>query len=149
LKDYLSRACPSLHGLQDALADTAASWLDIRYTAVGPDFLCAEMPVDERTRQPHGLLHGGVSMVLAETLGSVASHLLVRDQGGRGAGIEVGGSHVRPATTPIVTGICRPVRIGRNLHFWHIEVRDANGLLCCNARLTVAVKWPRGEPQGD
>jgi 1,4-dihydroxy-2-naphthoyl-CoA hydrolase len=118
--------------------------LGIRLTAVGPDFVCGEMPVDERTHQPFGILHGGASIVLAETLGSWASWLLVGDQPGTTvAGIEVGGSHVRAVRHGVVTGIARPLRIGRSVHFWKIDIRNAGGDLVCSARLTVKVSRGR------
>lgn len=121
--------------------------LGIRLTAVGPDFLCGEMPVDERTRQPFGLLHGGASIVLAETLGSWASYLLVSGNSrARVAGIEVSGSHVRSVRSGMVFGTARPLSIGRSLHFWTIEVRDSRKRLCCSAKLTVKVSDGRDNP---
>jgi len=114
--------------------------LGIRITAVGPDFLCGEMPVDERTQQPFGLLHGGASIVLAESLGSLASHLVVSDKpGARVAGIEVSGSHVWSVRSGLVTGVARPVRLGRSVHFWRIDVHDQENNLVCSAKLTVKV----------
>jgi 1,4-dihydroxy-2-naphthoyl-CoA hydrolase len=114
--------------------------LGIRITAVGPDFVCGEMPVDSRTHQPFGLLHGGASIVLAESLGSYASYLLASDEAdARVAGIEVAGSHVRSVRSGTVTGTARPVRLGRSLHFWRIDVHDEDNELCCSARLTVKV----------
>jgi 1,4-dihydroxy-2-naphthoyl-CoA hydrolase len=114
--------------------------LGIRLTAVGPDFICGEMPVDERTLQPFGILHGGASIVLAETLGSWASYLVACDDPqARVAGIEVSGSHVWPARSGFVTAVARPVRLGRSLHFWRIDVRDQAGVLVCAAKLTVTV----------
>jgi len=114
--------------------------LGIRITAVGPDFICGEMPVDERTHQPFGVLHGGASIVLAETLGSWASYLVACDNpDARVAGIEVSGSHVWSVRSGIVTGVARPVRLGRSLHFWRIDVHDRRKNLCCSAKLTVQV----------
>ncbi len=139
----------SLAAVNATTADTAATTLGIVFVGAGPDFLVAEMPVDERTRQPYGFLHGGASMVLAETLGSVASSMLVRDLGGRPVGVEVSGRHVKSAASGVVTGICRPVRLGRNLHFWHIEIRDQDCELVCDARLTVKVLWQRQESASD
>lgn len=133
----LSRACPGLIALNRMQNDSAAAGMGIRLTAVGADFLCAEMPVDERTRQPFGLLHGGASMVLAETLGSIASVLAVG--GDPVAGVEISGSHVRALRDGPVLGVCRPVRIGRRLHVWQISISGPDGRLCCEARLTVAV----------
>lgn len=114
--------------------------LGIRITAVGPDFICGEMPVDERTHQPFGVLHGGASIVLAETLGSWASYLVVCESpGARVAGIEVSGSHVWNVSSGVVTGVARPLRLGRSIHFWRIDIRDEDGNLCCSAKLTVKV----------
>lgn len=114
--------------------------LGIQITAVGPDFICGEMPVDERTRQPFGLLHGGASIVLAESLGSVASWLAMSDEEGvRVAGIEVAGSHVRPMRAGRVYAVARPIRLGRSLHFWRIDIRDGRGRAVCSAKLTVKV----------
>jgi len=114
--------------------------LDIKIVAVGPDFICGEMPVDERTQQPFGILHGGASIVLAETLGSWASYLVASDKpGARVAGIEVSGSHVWSVRSGKVIGVARPVRLGRSLHFWRIDIRDQDNKLCCSAKLTVKV----------
>ena len=138
----------SLAALNESILDTAAATLGVVFVASGPRFLVAEMPVDERTRQPYGLLHGGASMVLAETLGSVASGMLVRDRGGRPIGIEVGGRHVRSAREGRVTGICRPVHLGRNMHFWRVEMFNTALELVCDAQLTVKILWPRQETSG-
>ena len=117
--------------------------IGIEFTIVGPDFIVATMPVNERTIQPFGLLHGGASIVLAETLGSIASYLLVsKIKGVRVAGVDVGGSHLRPVSKGKVTGTCKPLRIGRTMHFWKILIRDDQRRLCCDARLTVHVSRP-------
>ncbi len=114
--------------------------LGIRITASGPDFICGEMPVDERTQQPFGVLHGGASIVLAETLGSWGSFLVACDDpDARVAGIEVSGSHVWSVRSGLVRGVARPIRLGRSLHFWRIDIHDDNGNLCCSAKLTVKV----------
>lgn len=119
---------------------TIANLIGIEFTVVGPDFIVATMPVDTRTVQPFGILHGGASMVLAETLGSVASYMLVSNSRGvRVSGIEIGGSHLRPVSKGKVTGTCRPLRIGKTIHFWRITIRDDHGHLCCDARLTVHI----------
>lgn len=138
--EYISQAPLSLVQMNQRCDADIQRLLGIRLTAVGPDFICGEMPVDERTRQPFGLLHGGASIVLAETLGSFASHLICGDEpGARVAGIEVSGSHVRAVRSGFVTGIARPVHLGRSLHFWRIDIRDQDGELCCAAKLTVKV----------
>jgi len=140
LNQYISQEPLSLVQINRRQLSGIERVLGIRITAVGPDFICGEMPVDQRTRQPFGLLHGGASIVLAETLGSLASWLVVSDEpGARVAGIEVSGSHVQSVNEGYVTGTARPVRLGRGLHFWRIDVCDQAGGLCCSARLTVKV----------
>ena len=146
MKPFLSQVCGDLVTLNSIHHDNLAGHLGIRISAVGRDFVAGTMPVDQRTVQPFGILHGGASLVLAETLGSVASYLLVSGvKGARVAGIEVNGSHVRAVESGYVTGFCRPLRIGRTLHFWQIDIRDRNGDLCCTSRLTVSVNFPLSE----
>lgn len=140
MNKYISLAPVSLVQLNRQIQHGIERVLGIRITAVGPDFLCGEMPVDERTQQPFGMLHGGASIVLAESLGSLASHLVASDNpGARVAGIEVSGSHVWSVRSGLVTGVARPVRLGRSLHFWRIDIHDQENNLCCSARLTVKV----------
>ena len=140
MKAYISQASLSLVQMNQQIRRSIEQVLGIRITALGPDFICGEMPVDERTQQPFGILHGGASIVLAETLGSWASYLVACDDPqARVAGIEVSGSHVRSVRSGYVTGIARPVRLGRSLHFWRIDILDPSGELVCSARLTVAV----------
>lgn len=148
MQAYLSHLSGTLAELGVVHENTASGHMGIRIVAVGPDFLAGEMPVDERTRQPYGIVHGGAFIMLAETLGSMASHLLVAGQGGQAAGVEVSGSHVKSIRDGHVSGVCRPLRIGRNLHFWRIEIRDGEGALACAARLTVKILWPRPESGG-
>lgn len=140
MNEYISQAPISLMQLNRTAHRGIERVLGIQITAVGPDFICGEMPVDERTQQPFGILHGGASMVLAETLGSLASFLVTRDNPrSRVAGIEVSGSHVWSVKSGHVTGVARPVRLGRSLHFWRIDIRDQSENLVCSARLTVTV----------
>ena len=140
MNQYISQAPVSLVQMNNKIGAGIERVVGIRITAVGPDFVCGEMPVDERTRQPFGILHGGASIVLAETLGSWASYLVVCDDpSARVAGIEVSGSHVRSVSSGVVTGIARAVRLGRSLHFWRIDVRDQDDNLVCSAKLTVKV----------
>ncbi len=118
---------------------TANAHLGIRIREVGDDFLVADMPVDDRHVQPFGVLHGGVSCVLAETVGSVAS-LMACPEGFYAVGTEIGASHLRPAPRGgTVTARCTPLRIGRTAHVWHIELRREDGELCCVARLSTAI----------
>jgi len=116
----------------------------IRILEVGPDFIRAEMPVDERHAQPFGILHGGASVVLAETLGSMAS-MLTLPEDRMAVGLEVNANHV--ASVPkgeTVTAICRPLHVGRSTQVWQTEIRRADGKLACVSRLTTAVVDRRG-----
>lgn len=113
--------------------------LGIRFTEVGDDYLRATLPVDERTKQPYGLLHGGASVALAETLGSVAAWLALPADGGRVVGIEINANHLRAATSGEVTGTARPLHLGRSTQVWEIRIEDAQGRLTCISRVTLAV----------
>lgn len=117
---------------------TAIEALGIEFTAVGADHLVATMPVDGRTRQPYGLLHGGASVLLAETLGSSAGNLCVED-GQLCVGLEINANHVRAVREGLVTGTARPLHIGRSTQVWEIRIEDARGRLACVSRLTLAV----------
>jgi len=113
--------------------------LDIRLTEIGDDFLRGSIPVDERTRQPFGLLHGGASVVLAETLGSVASNLCLDTSKFYSVGQEISANHLRSTRSGRVTGTARPVHLGGRSQVWDIQLRDEAGRLTCVARLTMAV----------
>lgn len=116
------------------------SHLGIEFTRIGDDYLEARMPVDHRTVQPMGLLHGGASCVLAETMGSVASFLCIEDPAKETAvGVEINANHLRPATKGHVTGKVSPLRVGRKLHVWNIEIKDEVERLICVSRITIAV----------
>lgn len=112
--------------------------LGIEMTRLTDDELEATMPVDERTRQPFGLLHGGASVVLAETLGSVAGYLCCEGEQ-KVVGIEVNASHVRSAREGRVRGVCRAIHLGRRNQVWQIDIFNSLGQLCCTARLTTAI----------
>ena len=122
--------------------DTAVSHLGIEFTKVGDDYLTARVPVDERTRQPFGLLHGGVSVVLAETLGSIGA-FYASPEGHRGVGLDINANHLRAATSGWVTGTARPVHIGRTTQVWAIEMVNDAGELTCVSRITMAMLSPR------
>ena len=123
----------------DALsAGTAIERLGIVFTELGDDFLRATMPVDARTVQPYGLLHGGASVLLAETLGSSAGNLSV-PEGQRVVGIEINANHLAAVTGGLVTGTARPLHVGRRTQVWEIRIEDAQGRLACVSRLTLAV----------
>ena len=112
--------------------------LDIRITEIGDDYLRGTMPVDDRTRQPYGILHGGASVALAETLGSTAAMLCCED--GRAAvGLEINANHLRAVREGIVTGTARPIHVGRSTQVWEIRIENEDSELTCIARLTMAV----------
>ena len=113
--------------------------LGIEMTARGPDWLEGRMPVDLRTRQPMGILHGGASVVLAETLASAAANLCVDREKFFCVGQEVNANHLRSVRDGFVTGVARPFHLGKTSQVWGIEIKDANGRPTCVARLTVAV----------
>jgi 1,4-dihydroxy-2-naphthoyl-CoA hydrolase len=116
-----------------------AHHLGIELTAVGPDFLSGTLPVDERTRQPFGLLHGGASVALAETLGSVAANLCVDSTKVYCVGQEINANHVRSARSGRVTGTARPIHLGSRSQVWDIRIEDEAGRLVCISRLTMSV----------
>ena len=116
--------------------------LGIQFTEIGEDFIEATMPVDGRTHQPFGILHGGASVVLAESLGSIASNLVINSPDKIAVGIEVNASHLNKAESGFVTGRVTPIRIGRSLHVWQIQIRadsDLQSKPICHARLTVTI----------
>lgn len=126
--------------LNEMTKNTMSGHLGISFTGVGDDWLEATMPVGERTRQPMGLLHGGASAVLAEELGSLASHLCIEDISKYGVvGIELNCSHLRSATQGKVTGRVKPIKIGRRTHVWTIEVFDEEGRQVNVSRLTTMI----------
>lgn len=134
----------SLSDLTPLGQNTMGELLGIEWTELGDDFIRATMPVDNRTRQPYGLLHGGASCVLAETIGSVASAMVVDHERYACVGLEINANHVRSAREGIVTGIARPLHLGANTHVWDIRIYDQMEKLLCVSRLTVAV-IPRKE----
>ncbi len=119
--------------------NSALSHLGICITEVGEDFLRGTMPVDQRTKQPYGLLHGGSSAMLAETLASVGANMCVEKEGQQAVGLELNCNHVRGVTQGVVTGTARPVHVGRKTQVWDIRIEDDRGKLCCVSRLTLAV----------
>jgi 1,4-dihydroxy-2-naphthoyl-CoA hydrolase len=119
--------------------NTAVSHLGITITEVGEDFLRGTMPVDQRTKQPYGLLHGGSSALLAETLASVAANMCLEKERQQAVGLELNCNHVRGVTEGIVIGIARPIHVGRKTQVWDIRIEDSRGKLCCVSRLTLAV----------
>ncbi len=122
--------------------DTAVAHLGMEFLEVGDDFIRARVPVDKRTQQPFGLLHGGVSVVLAEALGSCGAHYSC-PEGSRAVGLDINANHLKGATSGWVTGITRPVHIGRSTQVWAIELRNDAGELTCVSRITMAMLQPK------
>lgn len=118
---------------------TLMEHLDIRFTELGPDYLRASMPVDHRTHQPFGLLHGGASVVLAETLGSAAANACVDPSRFYCVGLEVNANHLRAVRSGRVEGTARPLHLGRRTQVWETHIHDDEARLVCVSRLTVAV----------
>jgi 1,4-dihydroxy-2-naphthoyl-CoA hydrolase len=118
---------------------TLNSRLGILFTEVGDDFVRGTMPVDERTMQPYGLLHGGASVALAETLGSMGAAMCVDANEYQVVGQEINANHVRAARRGVVTGTARPVHLGGRTHVWGIEIVNSDQKLVCISRLTMAV----------
>lgn len=113
--------------------------IGIEFTAITEDSISARMPVNEKTHQPYGILHGGASVVLAESLGSVASNMIIDSNKYIGVGLEVNANHLRPVKSGFVTGICKPIHIGGKTHVWDIRLYDDRGKMNCVSRLTVAI----------
>lgn len=122
--------------------NTAVSHLGIEFLEIGDDFLRARVPVDKRTVQPFGLLHGGVSVVLAETLGSMGAYYS-SPEGHRAVGLDINANHLRAAVAGWVTGIARPVHRGKTTQVWQIDMVNDAGELTCVSRITMAMLLPR------
>lgn len=119
--------------------NTMMQAIGIRITEIGDDYVRGTMPVDARTHQPYGLLHGGASVALAETLGSFAAMLTLDASVEAAVGLDINANHVRGVKSGIVTGTARPVHLGRSTQVWEIRIEDEQGKLVCIARLTMAV----------
>lgn len=130
---------PPLAAINASGADSMVAHLGITVTEQGEDFLRGTMPVDPRTRQPFGLLHGGASVALAESLGSLAGNLCLDNEASTAVGLEISANHIRSITSGTVTGTARPLHLGRNTQVWDIRIEDEEGRLVCVSRLTLAV----------
>jgi 1,4-dihydroxy-2-naphthoyl-CoA hydrolase len=128
-----------LKDIVDLTKGNLAEHIGIAFTEVGENYLKGHMPVDERTRQPYGRLHGGASCTLAETLGSVAAALVVDNSQFICVGIEINANHTRAAYEGFVTGIATPLHIGASTHVWDIRIYDEREKLVCVSRHTVAI----------
>lgn len=133
------RVHPKPEELTERGRQSMPGYLGIRFIEIGEDFLRADMPVDARTHQPFGLLHGGASVTLAETIGSIASILCVDSDRYMCVGQEVNANHLRAVSSGTVTATARPFHLGNRSHVWHIEIRDESGRLVCVSRLTMAI----------
>ena len=125
--------------LQDFSKNTMVEHLGIEFIEVGDEFITAKMPVDHRTIQPMGLLHGGASIALAETLGSIASAAIVDSSKYSCFGLEINANHVKSAKDGYVTGKATPIHIGKKTHVWDVRITNENQQLICVSRLTVAI----------
>jgi 1,4-dihydroxy-2-naphthoyl-CoA hydrolase len=133
------KQAPDLAQINSIRKNTLVGHLDINFIEAGDDFLRATMPVDSRTHQPYGLLHGGASVVLAETMGSVASMMCLDPKENAAVGLDINANHVRGVKNGLVIGTVRPLHIGRSTHVWDIQIENEAGKLVCISRLTVAV----------
>jgi 1,4-dihydroxy-2-naphthoyl-CoA hydrolase len=130
---------PTLEFLQQLSAGTMGEHLGIEFTEIGDDFIKARMPVDQRTFQPAGLLHGGASATLAETLGSVAANFCVNPLEKVCVGLEINANHIRSVRQGFVTGIVQPLHLGGSTQVWEIKIYSEDEKLVCVSRITMAV----------
>jgi 1,4-dihydroxy-2-naphthoyl-CoA hydrolase len=129
----------TLEQVQQRGRGTMVEHVGIVITELGEDFLSGTMPVDHRTVQPMGILHGGASVVLAESLGSIAANLVVYPSAYYCVGLDINANHIRPADKGYVTGVAKPLHTGRTTQVWSIEITNSDGKLVCISRLTMAV----------
>ncbi|RBL89218.1 hotdog fold thioesterase [Chitinophaga flava] len=129
----------SLDTLNEIGETTMASHLGMEFTEIGPDYLKGMMPVDHRTKQPYGLLHGGASVALAETVGSMASALIINPEKQICVGMEISANHLRSVTEGYVHACAKPLHIGATSHVWDIRITDDQHKLVCVSRLTMAI----------
>jgi putative esterase HI_1161 len=128
----------TLENLNQLFSNSAVSHLGIEISAFGEDWIEATMPVDHRTTQPFGLLHGGISVALAETIGSLAGYLAI-EENKIAVGLDINAHHLRSVKQGIVTAKATPISLNRNIHVWQIDIRDEQDKLCCVSRLTLSI----------
>ena len=128
----------TLENLNQLCSNSAVSHLGIEISAFGEDWIEATMPVDHRTTQPCGLLHGGISVALAETIGSLAGYLAI-EENKIAVGLDINAHHLRSVKQGIVTAKATPISLNRNIHVWQIDIRDEQDKLCCVSRLTLSI----------
>lgn len=129
----------SAEQVQQRGADTMIEHIGIKITRVGDDFLEGTMPVDRRTMQPMGILHGGASVALAETLGSLAANFVIDPQKKYCVGLDINANHIRSAKKGLVKGVAKPLHLGSSTQVWTIEIKDEENRIVCISRLTMAV----------
>lgn len=129
----------SAEQVQQRGADTMIENIGIKITRVGDDFLEGTMPVDKRTMQPMGILHGGASVALAETLGSLAANFVIDPQRKYCVGLDINANHIRSAKKGLVKGVAKPLHLGSSTQVWTIEIKDEENRIVCISRLTMAV----------
>ena len=134
----------ALEDVQQLGKGTMIEHIGIRIIELGDDFIKGTMPVDHRTVQPMGILHGGASVTLAETLGSMAAGLVIDEHRKFCVGIDINANHIRAASQGSVTGTARPLHLGSSTHVWAIEITDENSRLICISRLTMAILEKKG-----
>jgi 1,4-dihydroxy-2-naphthoyl-CoA hydrolase len=130
---------PDIEKINSVRKNSMVELLGIEVTEIGDDYLKGTMPVDHRTLQPEGKLHGGASVALAETLGSIASTLCINMEKSYCVGMSISSNHLRPVTSGMVTGIATPLHIGLSTHLWNIEIIAEHGKLVSVSRLTTAI----------
>lgn len=130
---------PNLEQMMEASKNTAVSHMGIEYLEVGDDYVTGRMPVDERTVQPFGILHGGSSVVLAETLGSMAANCCLKDPSTVAVGLDINANHIRPVSKGWVYATAKPIHIGSTTQVWEILLKNEQGKTTCISRLTMAV----------
>lgn len=128
----------TLENLNQLCSNSAVSHIGIEISAFGEDWIEATMPVDHRTTQPFGLLHGGISVALAETIGSLAGYLAI-EENKIAVGLDINAHHLRSVKQGIVTAKATPISLNRNIHVWQIDIRDEQDKLCCVSRLTLSI----------
>lgn len=135
---------PDIEQLMESSKQTAVSHMGIEYVEIGDDFVRGRMPVDERTVQPFGILHGGASVVLAETLGSMAANCCLKDPATVAVGLDINANHIRPISSGWVYGTAKAIHIGSATQVWEIRLENEQGKTTCISRLTMAVtKLPK------
>lgn len=135
----------TLADMPNYIQNTMSSFLEMKFVEIGDDFLKLSMPVNEKTIQPYGFVHGGASCALAETVGSIASALVIDVEKYYCVGLEINANHLKSVTSGIVTSVCTPLHLGKSTHVWDIKIYDDRERLYCVSRLTVAILEIRGK----